>query len=155
MIRKFTQADVRSSSRCNSPLIFAVSMLCVVVGCSESNGPILFNVSGEATRNGQPVTDLRIHFTPEQGRESTAVLDADGNFTLQYGMNRDGALPGMHRVWCERPPKSPQEELDMQSGKFALPAEIQAILDKYGSAESTPLTVDVITDGQYVALKLD
>jgi hypothetical protein len=155
MIRKRRKADALLSARWVPLPAFAVLLTCLIFGCSEQNGPILYDVSGKATRNGQPVTNLRIHFAPEQGRESTAILDSAGGFVIQYGRNRDGALPGKHLVWCERPPKSPQEELDMQSGKFVMPPEIQAILDKYGSAEVTPLSVDIAIDGQSVELKFD
>ncbi len=92
---------------------------------------------------------------PEAGRESTAMLDADGRFRLQFGWERDGALPGNHRVWCERPPKTPQEDIDMQSGTFDMPVDAQAILDKYGAVEKTPLTISVDMDGQQVSLELD
>ncbi|MDA1162280.1 MAG: hypothetical protein O3B13_04180 [Planctomycetota bacterium] len=136
-------------------LAAAASLTILLVGCSSDEGPTLYEVTGRATRNGQPVNDLRVHFAPESGRESSAMLDADGRFRLQFGWERNGALPGMHRVWCERPPTTPQEELDMQNGTFVMHPDALAILDKYGSVENTPLTISVDTDGQQVSLELD
>jgi hypothetical protein len=146
-----------SASLIRSCRVLAASAVLAILqcGCSTDDGPTLYRVTGVATRNGKPVSDLRIHFSPESGRESTATLDVDGRFRLQFGWERDGALPGKHRVWCERPPKTPQEELDMQNGTFVIPTDSQLILDKYGSAETTPLVINVDTDGQDVILELN
>ncbi|MCG6156417.1 carboxypeptidase-like regulatory domain-containing protein [Rubinisphaera margarita] len=56
------------------------------------------SVSGTVTLDGQPLEGATVTFIPAEGRSSTGVTDASGNYTLKYSADRDGAVPGQHQV---------------------------------------------------------
>src|SRR5262245_5902304 len=75
----------------------------VASGCSD--GVKLVPVTGKVTMNGRPLKNVRVAFHPDPdkkttGPSSTAVTDADGNFSLvcQERGNAPGAVAGFHRV---------------------------------------------------------
>jgi hypothetical protein len=131
-------------------------VLCVSTGCGGSDGIVLHRVSGTLVRGGKTVPDLMVHFDPvANGRGSSATSDIDGKFTLKYDAQRTGILPGEHKVWVQYLPSSPQEEMDIQTGKRQLPPETQAILSKYGLASTTPLREVIKGDQKDLQVKLD
>jgi len=72
-------------------------VLCIS-GCSGSGEPIA-DVSGTVTLNGTPVPQTQVMFEPTAGgRSSVGMTDADGNYTLTYLHEGDGALIGEHLV---------------------------------------------------------
>ncbi len=68
-------------------------------GCSRGDWPRLAPVHGKITLDGKPLARAGILFAPEKGgRESTAVTDAEGNYTLKYFRDAMGAKIGVHNV---------------------------------------------------------
>lgn len=126
-----------------------------LAGCGPG-GPEVVRVTGTVTYQGQPVPNLFLNFKPEVGRPSWGVTDAEGKYWLHYNRDRDGAVVGKHTVWVQYKPRSPSEELQMTGGRgVKRPANLSAILQKYGSEKTTPLTFDVETDGQVIDVTLD
>ena len=71
----------------------------LMAGCSQSTRPELGTVHGKVTLDGKPLKGAGIGFRPESGaRESMGATDADGNYTLNYIREIQGAAVGMHTV---------------------------------------------------------
>jgi hypothetical protein len=131
-------------------------VLCVTTGCGSGDGIVLHQVSGTLVRNGKPVPELMVHFDPVgKGRGSSATSDVDGKFILKFDAQRTGVLPGEHKVWVQYLPSSPQDEMDIQTGKRQLPPETQSILSKYGFASTTTLREVIKGDQKDLEVKLD
>lgn len=139
-------------------LVWCATIVFAVVGCGSS-GPTVVPVEGIAVRHGKPVANLFINFMPmsvgKTGRPSWGQSDANGRFTLHYEANRDGAEIGKHRVFVRFRASSPQEELDIQSGKKKWHPDQRAIEQKYGSMESSPLEIEVTSAANPIRLELD
>jgi hypothetical protein len=120
-------------------------------GCGDA--PDLVQVQGRVTRAGKPVPGVILRFQPEEGRPSMGKSDAEGKFKLSYSKQYEGARVGKHRVFVvfDNTPETPYDE----SGRQKLNAEQQAIIQKYGKPETSPLEVDLQEDGQLVEIKLD
>jgi hypothetical protein len=63
----------------------------------------LVEVKGTVTFKGKPLSDAQVEFMPDPdqgtiGPRSTATTDAQGNFKLVCDDQRNGAVPGKHRV---------------------------------------------------------
>jgi hypothetical protein len=68
-------------------------------GCERGTRPELGTVHGKVTLDGKPLKGAGIGFRPESGaRESMGATDADGNYTLNYIREIQGAAVGMHTV---------------------------------------------------------
>lgn len=123
-------------------------------GCGR-DGPHVVQVKGTVTRGGKAVPKLFLNFWPEKGRPSWGMTDQDGNYTLNYERNRDGAVVGKHKVWVELRGSNPKEDHALRTGALKLHPEVKAILDKYGR-DNTPLKVTVKDeDPQILNLDLD
>lgn len=91
-------------------------------GCGEeSRQPELAEVRGTVTFNGRPVV-AEVTFQPagddSAGRPSRGFSDSDGQFTLQYSADAEGAVPGRHEVVITVPsvedPGAPAAGLGLQ-----------------------------------------
>ncbi len=71
-----------------------------LLGCGggATDRPAVAPVSGRLVKNGTPVADARIEFTPDKGASSTATTGPDGNFELIYVDGSRGAKIGTHQV---------------------------------------------------------
>lgn len=68
-------------------------------GCNPSTRPPLGRVQGKVTLDGKPLAGAAVAFLPDgPGRESTAFTDEDGDYTLIYIRDIEGASVGWHRV---------------------------------------------------------
>ena len=68
-------------------------------GCgAKSEFPETFPVSGKVTYKGQPVTKGTVTFQPDQGQPATGAIQPDGTYQLSTFAEKDGALPGHHKV---------------------------------------------------------
>jgi hypothetical protein len=68
-------------------------------GCGHGTRPELGTVHGKVTLDGKPLKGAGIGFRPESGaRESMGATDADGNYTLNYIREVQGAAVGWHTV---------------------------------------------------------
>ncbi|QDS92433.1 hypothetical protein FF011L_11760 [Roseimaritima multifibrata] len=79
------------------------SVLCAVVllfvGCTgNSDRPELGLVTGVVTVGGEPVESLLVTFVPDEGRPSSGVTDALGQYELEYIGASMGAKLGHHQV---------------------------------------------------------
>lgn len=86
-----------------SPFLLSIAFL----GCSNKDYS-LAPVSGTVTYNGNPVSKLRISFSPEPvngnyavGPYSKGVTDSTGKFTLQTRYDEAGAVIGKHALSLE------------------------------------------------------
>lgn len=131
-----------------------LTLLSLVIGCSSGEKPIkLHRVAGSLTVAGKPAANIIIHFEPAKGRPSTGITDDKGNFEMRYEKDRAGVLPGEHKVWIEYRPTSPAEEMAIREGKSPLSPEVQAALQKYGSAKTSSVSQTINEDKK--DLKLD
>ena len=95
------------------------------LGCGGSDLPELGFVSGKLTMDGSPPGGVLIAFLPENGRPSTAEVDAEGKYELFYKKGLAGTKVGPNTVSFSWP-----------TGSTGL-----AIPSKY--AEKSELKVDV------------
>jgi hypothetical protein len=102
-----------------------------VCGCGGSNSPDLAeDVTGRVTLNGRPVQEAIVVFEPQNGRPSTGVTDAEGNFSLNFSPTDKGAIPGQHTVRISK--------MDGEAGDELIPVKYNA---------SSALTENVTKDG--------
>jgi hypothetical protein len=111
-----------------------------MVGCGGSN---IVPVTGKLTYKGQPVPGAVILFTPQEGRQSAAETDDEGNFELRYDEKTMGAVVGKHHIFIQ--PKM---------GKPAPSKDVAPAFDKYGAAKSKK-DVEITKDTKVLNLELD
>jgi hypothetical protein len=142
-------------------LAFLAACLLCASGCGGSDKVV--TVTGRVTHKDKPVPGLTVSFvpqTPTAAGVSTGTTDEDGNYKLTVARTGErGAVLGTHKVWVSM--ARPTEDFDKAANKKAfrggapqVPPEIAEVLQKYGSAEKTPLTVEVKAD-EPVNLQLD
>jgi hypothetical protein len=121
-----------------------------LAGCGESVDVV--PVSGTLTRGGKPLAGFIVTFQPTSGRPSVSPTDQNGHFDLKYTFEKKGALRGRHKVHIQHPSDFGGGEAATESK--LTPSEIKEVIAKYGSAEVTPLIVEI--DGpKTLDLKLD
>lgn len=86
----------------SKPVLFITAfLLAASIGCSDP-GPKLGTVTGTITLEGEPVEDAFVYFMPlfEGGKEAICKkkTDANGNYEMQYSLEREGVLVGKHQV---------------------------------------------------------
>jgi hypothetical protein len=85
-------------------VVAGCSVVVAVAGCGGGDsGPDLIEVYGVVTLDGEPLPDATVRFVPEEMagnnmRAATGETDDDGEYTLEYSLNRSGALPGKYKV---------------------------------------------------------
>ena len=88
---------MRTRSLCVVALSAILTML--AGGCGEkSEFPATEPVSGKVTYKGQPVTKGTITFQSDAGQTATGMIGPDGTYTLSTFGEKDGAIPGHHKV---------------------------------------------------------
>jgi hypothetical protein len=132
-------------------LCLACCVVTLLSGCSDA--PDLVQIQGLVNHGGKPVPNIIVQFQPEDGRPSVGQADAEGKFKLTYSKHYEGARLGKHRVFVAFP-NSTETPYD-ESGRQKLNADQQAIIQKYGQLETTPLEVELTENGQVVEIKLD
>src|ERR1700730_7006003 len=90
-------------------------VLLVLSGCG-SDWPEVMKGSDTVAPEGKGIEKLVVNFWPENGRPSWGLTDTEGHYTLKYDKDRDGAVPGKHKVWVQVKPASPKEEADLANG---------------------------------------
>lgn len=77
--------------------ILATLILCA--GCADP-GPPLGTVTGTITLEGEPVKDADVEFHPlfNGGKIALSRTDENGDFEMQYSLERKGVLVGNHQV---------------------------------------------------------
>ena len=80
----------------DSFLRLSVVVLIFVAGCDSR--PMRVQVSGKVLIDGEPLKYGAVEFVPDKGRQSTGIIDSNGNFKLTCFEPGDGALIGTHHV---------------------------------------------------------
>jgi len=72
----------------------------VLTGCSNSDRPPTYPVTGTVTSQGQPVAGAAITFVPTgtDGEAASAITDSEGKYSLTTWEAGDGARSGQYRV---------------------------------------------------------
>lgn len=70
----------------------------ICVGCGCQAKPNSAEVSGVVTLDGKPLAKADVIFTPEVGRPSFGITNAEGEYALMFTGTKMGAIPGSHRV---------------------------------------------------------
>jgi hypothetical protein len=127
-----------------APRILLISTLVLVlmaVGCSSPRQ----SVSGKVTVDDKPLTTGGVTFVPdkEKGNSSTeqpsALISESGTYEL-YTDKKSGAPAGWYKVVVVA-----KEKVDSSK-----PKEAKSLIDeKYGSAETTDLSIEVKSGGKY------
>jgi uncharacterized protein YfaS (alpha-2-macroglobulin family) len=143
----------------------AAVTLVVILGCSSSDAPKTFPVTGSVAFNGQPVVGAAVSFIPEKenAKMATGVTDKDGKFQLSTNAINDGAVAGPHKIIVVKSEggggAAKVEKWDPNvdiSKKYVemkdankLSGDVKLVLPaKYASLDSTPLQETVKADGQ-------
>jgi hypothetical protein len=129
--------------------LVALMLVFAVCGCNRSG---LVHVKGRVTWKGEPVPSTLIKFVPDSGaRPSTAVTDDDGNFTLRYGRDKQGAIPGGYRVVLQYV-VSNEEELGQIPPKAS--KQLKAVIAQYHKPDNSDFHYEVTQDGDYFEIEL-
>jgi hypothetical protein len=129
-----------ASHRLISWRVLPIFFLAALSGCGGAGGVV--KVNGTLTYKGQPMSNVALDFTPENGRPSTGVTDAQGHFKLIYDQKTEGAVVGKHKVSVRPGPPSPTEDAvpGMQNPKTP---EMAELLSKYSYDKSKiEVTID-------------
>ncbi|MCC9605111.1 carboxypeptidase regulatory-like domain-containing protein [Blastopirellula sp. JC732] len=70
----------------------------LLAGCGDAGDPQLGKVTGRVTLDGKTLTEARIEFTPRSGSPSYGTTDQEGNYSLRFTRDRQGAIVGTHTV---------------------------------------------------------
>ncbi|MCP4785285.1 MAG: carboxypeptidase regulatory-like domain-containing protein [Fuerstiella sp.] len=81
-------------------IILGMATVLSISGCGGgSDLPELGTVQGKVTVGGQPLATATVSFSPvTEGRPSSGVTDKNGEYSLLYTVDIQGALIGQHRV---------------------------------------------------------
>lgn len=136
----------------HAPIAAALALIVCLAGCGH-DGPKVVEISGVATRGGDPVPNIELTFHPDFGRPSWGVTDDQGRFELHYTRQQDGAVVGRHKVTVRgRQPQSAEEEF---SGGFKVPPEIATLREKFGTVETTTLVFEISEPNDNLEVPLD
>jgi hypothetical protein len=136
--------------RCLIRSLTAGSLLLIVLGVPACNSkPNVVRVTGTLRYNKEPVPGFMIHFVPDEGRPSWGFTNDNGHFELEYDKKTKGALLGSHKVYLIY-----RAEDARMRGINPYPGA-RALLEKYGTLETTPLRYEVKEDGQVIDVDLD
>ena len=101
-------------------------------------------VSGNLTKNGEPLEYYQVLFFPEDGeRPAAGTANAEGNFVLGTNEPGDGAVPGTHQVainWIGPPSDDPSEGIMEFSKPPAPPIKIDS---RYADPRTSGIVVEV------------
>jgi hypothetical protein len=134
---------------CTASLVAVLFM-----GCTPS-GPTVVPLEGTVTHKGAPVPDLRISFEPEKGRPSWATTDKNGHFVAHYDEDHLGVVVGTHALLVFEDTNRFDPLLLEGKPRPKRSADMQAVLDKYGSRERSPLKMEFKKADRHFELKLD
>jgi hypothetical protein len=124
----------------------ALALLIVIGGCGNSE---LVSAKGKLTYKGQPVPNIIVIFHPkdEGKRDSRAITDDNGIFTLVNSPGQSGAFRGKHKVTLKY-----NIATDIAPGKVS--EEARAAIAKYSDAATSPLEYEIKTSGQLIEIDL-
>ncbi|MFN3158053.1 MAG: hypothetical protein ACE37I_01985 [Rubinisphaera brasiliensis] len=134
-----------------APLSFLCSLLILgIAGCGgASDTPPLGTVSGTVTWNGEPLQDAYLTFQPETGRASIGRTDSNGQYSLAYTGDKNGALVGKHTVMITTATEGYSDESGEGNDR---PAREEILPAKYHSASE--LTAEVTSGSNTIDFDL-
>ena len=130
----------------------------VIVGCDS--GPKINKVVGKVTRDGKPLSEIRLRFMPDpekqstedqsqgRGRMSSAITNELGEFDLTYSTDPSvhGAELGWHKVVLE--------DLSLENNRDGSIPESRTNLDWINPAK-TPVAFEVVEGENAFNLELN
>ena len=125
----------------------------VCTGCGESLPPTV-RVHGKVTWKGEPLSDGKVVFQPEEiaeglpRRPATGDLGPDGTYELTTFRKGDGAVPGRYAVLVHSYISQPT--MSNPSAPY-----IWRIPDRYGDSKQTELSATVSRDKGDVTLDFE
>jgi hypothetical protein len=125
-------------------ICFSTTLAGLFVGCGsgEEPNPATVPVQGKVTYQGQPVPKGTITFQPAGGRPAVGEIQPDGTYHLSTFGEKDGAIPGAHKVMILAntgdPTKMPS------SPGYVVPKDL--VPKKYARTETSELEVTVSKD---------
>lgn len=119
--------------------ILIVGVACLLAGCRPAHQLETAPVRGKVTLDGQPLASGYVMALPTRGRMARGAIQPDGSFALGTYGKADGAQIGKHPVVVTSVPS------DESGGKP--PKNAKPIPKKYGTAQSSGLTVNVESSG--------
>jgi hypothetical protein len=122
---------------CSSSLLV---LLLLVAGCDSR--PKCVPVSGKVLIDGEPLKYGGILFVPAAGRQSTGVIDVNGQFKLTCFQPDDGAIIGMHSIRV-----CASEALNNTTMKWHAPI-------KYAEIQTSGLTQEITGPTDSVVIEL-
>jgi hypothetical protein len=132
-------------------LMFGLTGLALLVGCSSGSISGTVPVSGKVSYKGAPVEGAIVTFIPEDtGRTATATTGGGGVFSLTT-LDAPGAMPGKYKVTVDKVEYGTGGSSSMEAAARGNAAEGQAkrvLPAKYTEAASTPLAVQVPSGGK-------
>jgi hypothetical protein len=122
-----------------------------LTGCGSAGSAPTAEVKGKVTYQGNPVPNVNVTFTPDNGRPALGTTNENGEFTLSTFSEADGAVPGMHTVTLatnetEPMPGTP-EAANYQPKPLPFP-------EKYTSPATSDLKVEVKDGSNDIPLEL-
>ncbi len=114
----------------------------IPLGCGGASGPPLGKVSGTITLDGQPLAGASVSFSPmDGGRSSTGVTDSSGHYSLEYSLDKSGALVGEHEVRIHSAEFTGEAAKDpVVPERYNSKSELKGTVDKSGSTLDFELT---------------
>lgn len=132
-------------------LMAAVGLL-AAPGCSKRQGRKVVPVNGRVLYNGEPLGDAMVTFSnAEANIAAYGQSGANGRFKLTTFEHGDGAVPGKHRVSVRRVQIINPNPLGFDpftDGPAKPVTEVWLIPKRYGSLQTSKLTVDVAEEGK-------
>ncbi|WP_437185346.1 hypothetical protein SH668x_002448 [Planctomicrobium sp. SH668] len=125
-----------------------------LVGCGGSDIPSLAQVRGKVVIDGKPASGVYVEFSPEKGRLSSGTTNSEGQYSLTYSPQANGALPGKHTVAFSVPPMPTAKMPKLREG--ANEAEIKNFNERYSQPVRISYTeaVEVKTGNQEIDFDL-
>jgi hypothetical protein len=136
---------------CVCRVLVFLALATAMAGCG--GGEKLVKVSGSLTRNGKPVPNLFVCFTPAAGKTCYGLTDEAGRFTLSQDRKTNEIPVGQYSVWVEWRPRSPKDEMDPEHANK--PQDYSAIKEKYGTDAKSPLKMDITGSTDKLEVKID
>lgn len=113
----------------------AAALLASAPGCGDdpSRPPAgaTVPVKGVVTYKGKPLTRGTLRFEPDAGREAQGEIGPDGSFALSTFTERDGAVPGVHRVAVVGLPRNILPVKFHNPGSSQVEVEVSAAKEEY------------------------
>ena len=81
-------------------ICFSTILAGLLAGCGPGDDvhPATVPVQGKVTYQGQPVPKGTITFQPATGQAAVGEIQTDGTYSLSTFKQKDGAIPGAHKV---------------------------------------------------------